>query len=728
MRLQAQSRFFLLVLPMLLMSIQAFAEPTCFSQLPAYKVCFIGYQSFVDNRQDMAELGLDLNQYIPDHCYLERLETTKVTELVGRKDVIRSVTPVSLEEIAPFLVARADEECSSHKEDEKCNPGRRAGIAFTSGELMVRFDDVASANCFLFALQNLLRKERADAGADFSKLLEVAGPFDDEGRSLTTDQLKVVLLPPTKLFLDSFTIFSRLVGKAEAKNSLAAGLSDWGILRIDPFEYATLRNGTTTGVIQSGDRYSKSLFDRGLDGDGEIIGLIDAPLDTDHCFMKDLEGDFPGTQHRKLQGYRPSLSEAPSLHGTFVAGILAGKSSKDPDEPNNGQAPKARFSFDSVREISSRGPIRSVLYQTLESQRDDGARIFSNSWGDSENRWYTNWAYDIDRFSHDHEDSLVLFAVHNDDRVMSPENAKNVLAVGASKQADLHEQKGRAGKGPTCDCRRKPEIFAPGCQIRSAIADEEKDCRTGGAPARHQHDTQNPECPEQFHPTSCATSWACPAVAGAAALARQHLKGAYPSGALLKATLLNGTQDMTGVVEVVDKEDMNYPNNIEGWGRLVLDDALYFATEKRKVIMDDVLNCHGFMPAAPDRKYKIKVAESGEPLKVTLVWTDPPPAKTVRCRPVVNDLDLRVQKLGCAEGARCSFLGNAFSAAGVSQPYPEYPEAKRDKQNNVEQVLIDNPTAGEYYCISVVGKEINVEKQGYALVITGAIAEEGDGC
>jgi serine protease AprX len=119
--------------------------------------------------------------------------------------------------------------------------------------------------------------------------------------------------------------------------------------------------------------------------------------------------------------------------------------------------------------------------------------------GDDGTTAYTIWARDIDLFSYNNQDNLVLFAATNLSTLKTPENAKNVLAVGASQQAPNQEQHGSGGRGPTSDGRRKPEIYAPGVGIQSSQVN-----------------------------TSCGffgltgTSMSSPAVAGAAALVRQY--------------------------------------------------------------------------------------------------------------------------------------------------------------------------------------------------------------
>ena len=141
------------------------------------------------------------------------------------------------------------------------------------------------------------------------------------------------------------------------------------------------------------------------------------------------------------------------------------------------------------------------------------------------------------------------------------------------------------------------------------------------------------------------TSMASPAVAGTAMLVRQYYTEGYypsgaasvsdtfvPSGALLKATLLNSAVDMTGI--------SGYPSNLEGWGRLLADNALYFAGESRTLAVFDVRNPEGLSTGETDT-HDISVTGSGEVLRITMVFTDAPAAAGAAA-PVVNDLDLRV--------------------------------------------------------------------------------------
>lgn len=537
------------------------------------------------------------------------------------------------------------------------------------------------------------------------------------------------------------------------------------VLRVDPRPYATLRNGATSWVIQSEKIGLRSIFDKGLRGKDEVIGLIDDFPDLGHCFFADYQS--VGPCHRKIVRWlsRSGIVK-PSRHGTLAAGILSGQLKDAPDDSGNGQAPDAKIAFAYLWDFAAPGKLDTTLYDTLEglyapldppTANEPGARVFSNSWGDDQSWCYSGWAYDIDEFTWEREDAVVIVGVSNLERIMNPETSKNALAVAASKQAGFHEEKGSGGHGPTRDGRLKPEILAPGCRIRSAAAGTA--CGIGGGPIVHEPGLYHYSGSNR-HGTDCATSWAAPAVAGAAALVRQYyLDGYYPtgekidtnshtpSGALLKATLLNATVDMTEVSGLDGSNRLDgstYPNLNEGWGRLLLGQTLFFKPtldeflldpSPRRMLMWDVRQSDPHSFALGDDKtveYEVKSVDSQKALKVTLVWADPPPAPNVRYDPVVNDLNLVVERLDCPQNEKCLYIGNSFETDGSSCPFVSAKGCGviADKKNNVEQVIIPNPPAGGYR-ISISASRIWVVKepkakksklgQGYALVASGAI-------
>ncbi len=300
------------------------------------------------------------------------------------------------------------------------------------------------------------------------------------------------------------------------------------------------------------------------------------------------------------------------------------------------------------------------------------------------------YSREIDRFSRDNEEDLVIFAASNNSSLKTPENAKNVLAVGSSRQAPNEESHSSGGSGPTNDGRRKPEIYAPGSGIVSASPSS---CGTA---------------------TSSGTSMATPAIAAAGALTRQYYQegwypggtknpsdGFTPSGALIKATLLNGTVDMTGV--------SGYPSNTEGWGRLLLDDSLYFVGDSRMLIAKDVRNVDGFSTSSTATDTYNFTITGGTPLKATLVWTDPE-SPVGNLGNLINNLNVSVTT---PDG---TFKGNVFSN-GESVTGGTF-----DNKNNVEQVLIEAASTGNLI-IDVTAAGVFEGPQGYALVVSGGVAE-----
>jgi hypothetical protein len=328
--------------------------------------------------------------------------------------------------------------------------------------------------------------------------------------------------------------------------------------------------------------------------------------------------------------------------------------------------------------------------------------------------------------------------------------------VGASRQASLFDQ--TAGQqykpvksgvlGGAFDGRLKPEIFAPGCRLRTAEAGTSCSVERATLPSG----------------LSCGTSWATAAVSGAAALVRQYFdEGRHPSGAafsslppfgsscrptgaLVKAVLLNGTRDMK---ETPSVEANEYPSAAEGWGLLRLDDSLYLAGagDKLKTLVVDIENGTGVGLKQDEAvTYEVSVPsptwDGRDPLlaadtrlKVTLVWTDP--CVVNGTDPKVNDLDLIVR-----EQNRSTYCGNRFyrhetdpGKVGQSAPDPSAScgDAYADRLNNVEQVVLYPGPGPHTYQVTVKGIKIDAAaRQGFALVVSGELAGQerlvGPGC
>jgi len=470
------------------------------------------------------------------------------------------------------------------------------------------------------------------------------------------------------------------------------------------------RNDRARWILQSYDDPSNvtmatPVYDNGLRGEGEIVGLIDGAIDLDHCSFADSMVGAPGPDHRKIVYYGGAAGADP--HGTHVAGSLAGVN-ENGDLAGAGMAYEARIAF-----TEWFGNQSGQLFNTLATHGQQGAFVHSNSWGEVDGSPvatdYTVDCVDIDTFAYHNEDHLVAFAAMNDlifplGPLLSPENAINVLAVGATEMGlvaepqTLAERHGSSRRGPVpLDGRRKPEIFAPGVSLASARFD-----------------------------TACAvfaqsgTSMATPLVAGAAALVRQYFRDGYypdgaaepargfsPSGALLKAVLLNGTVNMREESENQPGvfSDAPIPNNVEGWGRLNLDRSLHFPGDPQKLAVRDVRNAQG-LSTGESQVWQITVADGSQPLRATMAFTAPPGALAALF-PVVNDLDLKVV---APDGTQ--YWGNNWSD-GAS-----IPGELTDPLNNVEQILLPEPEPGVYR-FEVFARGVNIGKQGFAWAATG---------
>jgi PKD repeat protein len=186
-----------------------------------------------------------------------------------------------------------------------------------------------------------------------------------------------------------------------------------------------------------------------------------------------------------------------------------------------------------------------------------------------------------------------------------------------------------------------------------------------------------------------------------------------PSGSLVKAILINSAMDMTSVSEG-GRVGAKYPTNIEGWGRALLERALFFNGQARELIVQDVQHTSGI---SSDEEVNIPftVFSNSESLQVTLAWADPAAAVNASIARI-NDLDLEVIN------STNTFLGNVFNTTTGESVQG----GTADNLNNLEQVLLKAPAPGNYIA-RVKGAAVPMGPQGYAIVITGDVSATGGG-
>lgn len=450
---------------------------------------------------------------------------------------------------------------------------------------------------------------------------------------------------------------------------------------------ANLRNDVTAWVAQTNQSGNTSVWDHELHGENMIVGHMDGAPNLNHDMFRDPVNNTPGPNHRKVVFASASGSNS---HGTHTAGTLCGDQQPITGSTfRNGHAYKARFAYSPI-------PSSTGLYTALLTHYNVGARAHSNSWGDDGTTAYTQWCQSIDQYSWDREDATVVFAATNTSTLTTPENAKNVLAVGNTQQQPNQNNASTGGIGPTFDGRRKPEIWAPGTGIFSASS-----TNTSG------------------FVSLTGTSMACPAITGYCALVRQYYlegrnyaassrggtpRAINPSGALVRATIMNGGVEMTGLA--------GYPGPREGWGRLLLENSLWFEGDARRIVAFDLRNAAGLM-TGETKDYRFRVTTSSEPLKITMTFTDWPAAVNASAANVrVNDMDLEV-----LTPSGTLYRGNVIDTTqGLSTP-----GGSPDTINNTEMVILNTPEVGAW-TIRFRATAVNMgARQGAAVVATGDV-------
>jgi Subtilase family len=435
-----------------------------------------------------------------------------------------------------------------------------------------------------------------------------------------------------------------------------------------------------------------------LHGEGQVIGLIDkGPPDLGHCFFRDAPGVPPGPGHRKVLQVRNGHNSDPGDHATFTAGCAVGDDVAQP-----GQAPARGLAWAATLVCGNRLDLddANLLFAELTRAAAAGAHVHSNSYhskpqGHGNPATYDQRSFDVDSFSWQNEDHLVVGSSGNTGEEQGPPGtAKNALCVSCSADGSGGAPVGDGNPGPTADGRRKPDLTTTGCHLRSAV--------------------NGTLCETVVK--ICASSFATPRASAAAAIARQYfVEGFHPSGdrraddafvptgALLKAVLLNATVPVApGRV---------YPNDDEGWGHLDVGALLPpDADAARRLLVVDVRRADG-LNTGDVRARDVEVADDDRPLRITLVWTDPP-GPIGSDDAVVNDLDLVVT---APDGT--VFLGNVLDG-GVSVP-----GGAPDEVNNVEMVVVAAPAVGRWR-VEVAARAVaaNFGPQGFALVVGGGLA------
>lgn len=287
------------------------------------------------------------------------------------------------------------------------------------------------------------------------------------------------------------------------------------------------------------------------------------------------------------------------------------------------------------------------------------------------------------------------------DVIAGEANAKNVLTIG-SAEATL--QNGQpvvfsiapySGWGPTDDGRIKPDLLGSGTKLYSTISSA-----------------------NNAYGTNTGTSMACANVTGSLYLLQElyaRLQNSTTEGRFMRAATLRGLAIHTAdrINAAGNVQTGIGPDYKQGWGILNVEKAasVLLNPTGSHMLTEQILQQGG--------KYTTQIkAQGSEPLIVTICWTDPEATGTAvnslnldsRTPKLVNDLDVRLSD------------GQTTASPWVLDPAnPDQAATAGDNiRDNVEQIIIKNPVAGQVYTLTVSHKaQLKYNAQPFSLVVSG---------
>ncbi len=522
---------------------------------------------------------------------------------------------------------------------------------------------------------------------------------------------------------------------------------------IDPVVPVHPLNQETDWVIQTNLTANDRYWTFGLDGTGQVIGMADTGLDYDGEQFRQAPttvtlGDIYNTTdlaRRKVVRYVNmgvltgqltwpggggpwdpfSIKDCANGHGTGVASTLAGNDNGIGSSPNDGNALGAKIYLEDIGGFQGLAicPNEGLIY--IPENYDDlfgpaglvyndptaPVRIQSDSWG-ADTNVYDVQARMVDAFVWAHPDMTILFAAgnagSNAGTIGTPATAKDVVSVGGAYNPDTGGGLGQndlapqASRGPTTDGRIKPTIVTI-FDGDSAMSDGDplslahvSDAHWGG------------------------TSYSTPAAAAAAAIIRQYfVDGWYPSGApignnsmnpsaaLIRAILIASGQQVTGTGTAARSATDTWPNNEQGFGRVLLSKVLPIAAAG-DTFRTQVVDGKAGLLTGDEATYSFHVGISG-PAKFVLTWSDYP-GTIGATKALVNDLDLEVT---APDGT--VYRGNHFAPFAQGQSLAG---GTFDTTNVEEAVILKSAMTGDW-SVRVIGSNVPVGTQPFALVATG---------
>ena len=366
--------------------------------------------------------------------------------------------------------------------------------------------------------------------------------------------------------------------------------------------------------------------------------------------------------------YTPYQSETTSAHATDMATIIGGSGNTSP--LLIGVAPQVKFSSTS---FYVQVPEPDSYY------RQEGIFVQNHSFGVDPVQQYTAKTLAYDDASKRLNDVLFVFSAGNSGQLACTEGsykglaatanltgdfklAKNILVVGGLDSLGVLEQ--RSSRGPAYDGRIKPELVAFGQD---------------------------------------GSSGASALVSGIATLVQQQYalqrNGKIPASSLVKALLVNSADDV-GNVGIDHQSGYGSVNAYEALN--TLNAGRFFTGELTKGVI---------------QTFNLAIPSNVKKLKITLCWNDVP-AKVLATKALVNDLDMSL-----LTPSNQQVLPWVLSSFPRIDSLNKLPVRKQDRLNNIEQISLDDPKAGQY-AVNIAAYSIPEGSQSFSVAYQWELYDE----
>ena len=410
------------------------------------------------------------------------------------------------------------------------------------------------------------------------------------------------------------------------------------------------------------------------------------------------------TTHQEFRARPPILhgnNTTDTSHGTSTYGQIF---AQGVSATNRGLLPEAQGIIAAYSQVSDRYAHTAQLVNPSGNYR---AVFQSNSWGSTLTTAYNTISADMDRIVFDHDILICQSQSNAGTRSSRPQAwAKNVVSVGGQYHRNTLARtddawSGGASIGPAADGRLKPDLSNYYDQINttSSTSDTSYTSSFGGTSGAT--------------PITCGNfgllfqMWADGVFAGGPGLGRDVF-ASRPHAATAKAMMINQANQYTFSGTTHDLTRVH-----QGWGTASVGN-LYNRASANGWRLPILVNETDLLTAGQRRTYSL-TTDGTQPLKATLVWTDPAGSPSAS-KAQVNDLTLKVTAPNGTVywGNNGLNAGNWSTAGGVANTV-----------DTVENVFVQNPAAGTWTIeVSAVTigadghRETTATDVDYALVVT----------